>query len=251
MTRSSKDIQSEFSRHLRNPGKFVAPKGIEERRLQIYRDLIYKNIERFLATGFPIIRKLYADSLWHDMARDFIERHQSQSPYFATIGAEFIDYLQQERQMRDSDPPYLLELAQYEFAELALFLSDDELPAVNTAVDPHFLEAVPKLSPLAWSMVFEYPVHKIGVDFQPQSPSEQPVCLVVYRNRDDHVRFLEINPLTSRLLTLCEENKNNRTVSDLLSQLEKELPHLNREQIFANGEATFAQLRNLDIIHFL
>ncbi|TNE83159.1 MAG: DUF2063 domain-containing protein, partial [Gammaproteobacteria bacterium] len=75
--RDFQQVQYEFAAHLRNPEINAAPEAIEDRRMQIYRDLIYNNIESFLASGFPILRSLMDDQRWHEIARDFIHRHQS------------------------------------------------------------------------------------------------------------------------------------------------------------------------------
>ena len=75
-----------------------------------------------------------------------------------------------------------------------LFFSDAENPAsmIKHDTDAALIDGVPHLSPLLGPMVFSYPVHKIGQHFQPHQPSADPVCLVVYRNRADQVRVLEL-----------------------------------------------------------
>ncbi|MCG8671389.1 MAG: DNA-binding domain-containing protein, partial [Pseudomonadales bacterium] len=94
---SFQQAQYNFAAHIRNPEKNPAPKEIEDRRMGIYRDLFYKNIESFIANGFPVLRKITGDDEWHAMVRDFIDRHQSQSPYFVEIAQEFLKYLDEER----------------------------------------------------------------------------------------------------------------------------------------------------------
>jgi hypothetical protein len=53
-------------------------------------------------------------------------------------------------------------------------------------------------------------VHKISSEFIPLT-SEQPTFLVVYRNTDDVVQFLEITPLTFQLLQLLETQSGQIT----------------------------------------
>ncbi|MDG1938751.1 MAG: putative DNA-binding domain-containing protein, partial [Pseudomonadales bacterium] len=190
------DIQRTFAAHIREPSLHPAPTDVEDRRMKIYRELFYKNIEGFISSAFPVLRKLYSDTHWHQMVRDFIHRHQSQTPYFLEVSEEFLAYLEGEREPADCDPVFALALARYEWAELALFVAEQSIPEDSLPIDQSLLDHVPVLSPLAWSMVFDYPVHKIGETFQPEQPSEQPVCLVVYRNRQDKVAFLEANPVT-------------------------------------------------------
>lgn len=52
---------------------------------------------------------------------------------------------------------------------------------------------------------YRWPVHQIGPDHRPDAPLEQPVWLLVYRNAEDRVAFMEINAVTARLLALMQE----------------------------------------------
>ena len=47
-------------------------------------------------------------------------------------------------------------------------------------------------------------MHQIGIENQPSEPSAQPNFLLVYRNADDQVKFIELNPVSARLLELLE-----------------------------------------------
>ena len=248
MSASLSDIQRAFAAHIREPSMHPAPADIEDRRMKIYRELFYKNIEGFISSAFPVLRKLYSDTDWHQMVRDFIHRHQSQTPYFLEISEEFLAYLESERETQLCDPVFALQLARYEWAELALFVAEQDTPVDAVAANHSLVDHIPVLSPLAWSMVFDYPVHQVGEGFKPQQPSEQPVCLVVYRNRQDKVAFLEANPVTARFLELCEGN-TNRLGRDLLQQIAHELQHPDPSVVIKAGTEILAQLRQLDIIY--
>jgi len=77
-----KDIQYAFTRHIRDPENEPAPNDIEDRRMEIYRDLLYRNVESFMANSFPVLRKIIPDDKWHEMIRDYFKRHQSHTPLF-------------------------------------------------------------------------------------------------------------------------------------------------------------------------
>jgi len=248
MSASLSEIQRAFAAHIREPRLHPAPTDIEDRRMKIYRELFYKNIEGFISSAFPVLRKLYSDTDWHQMVRDFVHRHKSQTPYFLEISEEFLAYLEDERESESCDPVFALQLARYEWTELALFVAEQDTPADGVSVNLSLVDHIPVLSPLAWSMVFDYPVHQIGETFRPEQPSEQPVCLVVYRNRKDKVAFLEANPVTARFLELCENN-SERLGSDLLLQIAHELQHPDPSLVVNAGTEILAQLRQLDIIY--
>src|SRR5690606_31251308 len=110
-----------------------------------------------------------------------------------------------ERQPQAGDLPFLLELAHYEWVELAVSIQAD--PAPDDAVDPagDLLAERPVVPPLAWSLAYDFPVHRIGPEFQPQTPGDTPTFLIVYRTAHDEIKFMELNPVTARLMALLEE----------------------------------------------
>jgi len=242
-----KDIQYAFTAHLRDPENNPAPEGIEDRRMGIYRDLFYNNIEGFIARGFPVIRRIYSDENWHRMVRDFFSRHKSQSPYFLEISQEFLAYLQNEREPQPEDPAGLLELAHYEWVELALSVSDEtnQLDGIDTNGD--LLTGHPVFSPLAWSLAYSLPVHKMSADYLPEPTPEQPTYLVVYRNRNDKVKFMEINPVTARLMYMLE-NDDNMTGRQALQQIADEMKHPDPGVVMSGGLSALQELHSYGII---
>jgi len=210
--------QLAMARYLRDPVTAPPPPGVEQRRLDIYQRLVYNNIEGFISGGFPVLRSLYADDAWHELVRAFIETHRCHTPYFLEISQEFIRFLMDDYPLRECDPPFLAELAHYEWAELALDVAVDEPPPERVPGDP--LEAIVQLSPLAWLLSYQYPVHRIGPAFRPLQ-AEQPTYLVVYRDRGERVRFMELNPMSARLVELTREN-STATARELLVSLAQE-----------------------------
>lgn len=237
--------QKKLADHLRNPQQNPAPEGIENRRLQIYRDLVYNNIQGFIESGFPILRSITSDEAWHAMVREFITVHPSHSPYFLEISREFLTYLQNHRQQRSGDPAFILELAHYEWVELALDVAEESLP--EDVPEGDLLAQVPVVSPLVWCLSYQFPVHQIGKAYQPDEPPEQPTFVVVYRNRKDQVCFMESNAVTHRLLQLLQGNES-ACGRDVLLQIAAELQAPNPEAIVTMGADLLQQLADKDII---
>jgi hypothetical protein len=242
-----KKHQFDFTAHIRDPEKNRMPAGIEDRRMQIYRDLLYNNVEGFIASGFPVIREIYDDQSWHRMVRDFFANHQCRSPYFLEISEEFIDYLQNERVPQAEDPAGLIELAHYEWVELALNVSEATVCMDGINANGDLLLQRPVFSPLAWPLVYQYPVQTMGRDSLPAAVPEQPTYLVVYRNRNDQVRFLEINTVTARLISLLQENES-RTGLDAIQQIAGEMNHPNPDVVKQGGLTALQELQQLGII---
>ncbi|WP_066966835.1 DUF2063 domain-containing protein [Microbulbifer sp. Q7] len=261
-TAGFRKIQGDFAAHLRAPDKVEAPAGIEDRRMGIYRDLIYNNIESFIAGGFPVLRSILDDDHWHAMVRDFVRTHHAHSPYFLQISEEFLQYLQAERAASEDssgDPAFLRELAHYEWVELALDVSEGVFPAGLELdyTDAQLLDWAPIASPLAWNLSYEFPVHHIGPAFQPAEPPQTPTFLVVYRNRADDVGFLEANAVTSHLLSLIQSHNATgdeaaepelRTGRALLEALAADIQHPQPAQVVDFGKELLRKLHALDIL---
>ena len=240
-------VQTQLAAHIRDPEREPGPAGIEDRRLKIYRDLVYQNIESFVSGGFPVLRSLFDDDAWHGMVRDFLVTHRCHTPYFLEISQEFLLYLQQTHEARAGDPPFMLELAHYEWVELGLDVADEDPNALEFDRDGDLLTGMPLVSPLAWSLAYQFPVHRIGPDFQPQQPGEQPTYLIVYRDRGDKLGFMEANAVTARLLELLQ-GAAVHSGREALEQLAAELKHPDPEQLVDFGLGLLEQLRAVDII---
>jgi hypothetical protein len=228
------ELQSAFAAYIRDPEHNPPPADVDERRMSVYRKLFFNNIQSFLAASFPVLRQVVRDELWHELAQGFFARHRSRSPYFSGIAEEFLDYLQNERPPRPDDSPFLLELAHYEWVELALAVAEGEAPAPDADLHGSPLGHSIALSALAWPLAYRFPVHHVAPAFQPQEPADTPSYLVAYRDRDDEVRFLEINHVTYRLLQIVDES-GPCWAEDVLRQIATELQRPDPETVIRGG----------------
>jgi len=215
--------------------------------MAIYRELFYNNVHGFLANGFPVIRQVLSDAHWQRLVGDFFSHHRCRTPLFAEIAQEFLTFLQDERREAADDPPFLLELAHYEWVELAVDLAEE--PPEGSPVDPNgdLLAGIPVFSPLALNLSYRFPVHRIGPEFQPEQPGGSPTHLVVYRDRSDRVAFLEINQVTQRLVQLLKESPEITGLA-AVSQISRELRHPKPEIVTEAGRGLLEQLRRRHII---
>lgn len=233
--------QYAFAAHIRDPEHNAAPAAIEDRRMAIYRELFFNNLYSLLRSTFPVLNKIYGKEGWQRLTRAFMVRHQAKSPYFLEIPQEFIDFLQNDYELQDDDPPFLIELAHYEWAELALSVSNDENPA-DIDPDGDLLTGVPVKSVLAWSLAYHYPVHRISESFQPTEEGE-PTFLVVFRQPDDELNFMELNTVTAGLLAKIENNESNASGSELITHLGEEIGWPDPEGFLLHGSAALNEMR--------
>jgi hypothetical protein len=166
-----------------------------------------------------VLRSLYADADWHALVRLFIDQHRCHTPYFLEISQEFIRFLMEVHEPRKCDPVFAAELAHYEWVELALDVAQDEHGEPQAC--PDLASSCLTLSPLAWLLSYRFPVHRIGPSFQPEQAGD-PSYLVVYRDREDQVQFMEINAASARLLELLRDG-GGHSAQHHLAQLAKEL----------------------------
>ena len=240
--------QYAFAAHIRDPDNVAAPKGIEDRRMAIYRKLFFNNLVNLLATMFPVIRRIHTDEQWHGMIRQFMQRHKAETPYFLQLPEEFLGFLENEYVPAPNDHPFLLELAHYEYVELALSVSTAEDDFEGIDPDGDLLAGTPVKSVLAWAFAYHYPVHRISPDFLPSEASRQPVYLAIHRGSTDKVRFLELNAVTAGLLDAVENNHGNKTGKELLRELAEKIHYPDIEALAKHGADALTEMRQLDIL---
>lgn len=239
-----KSKQAEFSAYIRNPDKNACPDDVKPERMQVYRELFFNNVEGFLSSNFPVLTSLFTEEKWQQLVQEFFENHPCTTPYFAEIPEEFLLYLQNERPATETDYPFMLELAHYEWVEMALAISTENLPLITEPSTPLQLDNKISLSPLAWPLAYQFPVHKISAEYLPYQAPEQSSCLVVYRNQEDDVNFIELAPMSFQLLQPLQE-LGEITVRDYLAKI---LPADSAEALRAMALEALHQLVDKHII---
>ena len=78
-------------------------------------------------------------------------------------------------------------------------------------------------------------------------PGASPTFLAVYRDRDNAVGFLEINPVTKRLLELVDED-TGASGESLLSRIATEMNHPEPKVVIKGGAEILNNLHQKDII---
>ncbi|WP_223670491.1 HvfC family RiPP maturation protein [Kangiella shandongensis] len=244
-------IQYEFSRNLRNPAQNKAPHNIEARRMKVYQELFYNNVENFCRNSFPVLHSITTEEKWHRMVRSFFTEHRAESPYFIDISKEFLKYLGESRQPEADDWPFMLELAHWEWMEIYIVSAKANVLEVAHDRNGDLMNEPVVVSPLAQSLVYEYPVHRIGKSYLPEEPPQQPTFLLISRNRQHKVDFMEGNSMTYRLLEVfIEHAEKGRQVTgkEALEQLIEETQFPNPERLLNGGRQILTSLLERDIL---
>lgn len=170
--------------------------------------------------------------------RAFLATHRSRSPFFREIPDEFIQFLQTEWTSPADYPEFMLELAHYEWIELALSISMDEPDWEGIDPEGSLLEQRPVLNPVLANLCYRWPVHRIAPRARIM-PIE--TYLLVFRDAGDQIRFTEINAFTSRLVRLLETT--GHTGQTALEIVATESHHPSPEVVIQGGLAIMRDLQ--------
>jgi hypothetical protein len=192
--------QNTLGLYLRDPEHCAPPAEMDVTRAEVYRELIFLNLSTLLSGTFPVLIKILGDEQWRTLVRVFLRDYRAHTPKFGEIANEFVEFLASEPPALSEGPwpPFMVELAHYEWVEMALQQSEAEPLAPGDA--GLILERPLRVSPLAWPLAYAWPVQLVGPAYQPEEPPAQPTLLLVRRSEDWSVKFSELSPLAWRLL---------------------------------------------------
>lgn len=233
--------QQALTRYLRDPEHQTPPTDMNAARVEVYRDLVFNNVSQLLSGTFPVLIRIIGEPRWRLLVRGFLRDWRAQTPKFAEIAGEFVDYLAAQPQVLQQGqwPAFLLELAHYEWVEMVLHQSD---AAALPLTDPALLLHLPlQVSALAWPLAYVWPVHELDPNNQPDTPPTQSTLLLVRRTEDFSVKFSLLSPLALRLLRRIGEFAA-LTGREQLQGLAQEAGQAASAEFLANGVALLRQM---------
>ena len=216
--------------------------GIDSQRLAIYRELFFNNVKDTLDNAFPVISRVLNNDRWLELCRDFFAQHRCSTPFLSRLPGEFVSFLQHST--TEHQPAWLLELAQWEWNELDLFLQED-IEVDVTGSNP--VNEVPVLTPHLRLHDCKHPVHHIKEHFTPANSEHACYHLLAWRKQDHSVGFLLLNDFNRLLIQLLLENSTLCGL-ELLHLISDNTPQMDREQIIQGGIQILNQLYSNKII---
>lgn len=245
--RSLLEQQNNMGLYLRDPDQCAPPPEMDPARAQVYRDLVFANLLALISGTFPVLVNILGDQQWRALVRIFLRDYRAQTPKFGEIAEEFVEFLAYKPPaLTDSSwPPFMAELAHYEWVEMALQQSEAEpLPTGNVEV---LLELPLRVSSLAWPLAYAWPVQLLGPDYQPDIAPDQPTLLLVRRDEDFSVRFSDLSPLAFRLLQSIDAFPELDGQAQLQA-LAQEAGMTDSSAFFDNGLALLQQLHDQRVV---
>jgi len=241
-------IQYAFAAWIRDPENAPLPDGCDKRRMSVYRRLFFNNLRNLLGGMFPVIRKILSDDEWAVLIRRFLREYRARTPYFLRLPGEFLAFLQEHYDLEDSDYPFLVELAHYEYMEIDLSISEARDDPAGIDAEGDLLTGAPVQSALCRLLAYSYPVHRISPSNLPATPATTPVFLAIYRNAEDEVCFMELNPVSAALLEAIASNESGRSGEEILRALAPRIGYADVDGLVRHGAAALQDLRREGIL---
>ena len=227
------ELQRDFAARIRQPDAHGLLPGIAAERMAIYEELFFNNVASLVSGAFPVLRGVLGAGRWQRLVRAFLAEHRAATPYFLEISQEFIAWLQQGYRPEPDDPPFMLELAHYEWLELVLEIAEDT-KLVPPATQGDLLDDVPVLNPVYQLAQYHWPVSQIAVNCEPDAPLSTPMLVLLYRDAGDVVRFMEINGITAAFVDQLN-SMPELSGREHLQRLATQLPQIPVEQVLHFG----------------
>lgn len=239
--------QQEFTAHIRNPKAHKKPAGVVPARMAVYRDAVFNNIFEFVSVCFPVCQAAIGKRAWRALLKDFFKSYPAQSPIFREIPQQFLNYLNSQPQQKTrpaflAPPIYLAQLAHYEWVELAVSALQTE--SVKLSKKTNLLSEKPVLVPAHMLLEYDFAVQKIGKGKLPKTIEK--TYLLVFRNAEFAVKFIELNPITFQLLKMVSEN--DMTGEQALTSLAEALQHPDPDTVIQFGAEILRDLAHQQAI---
>lgn len=206
--------QIAFTAHIRNPSANKKPARVADKRMAVYREIVFNNLFGAVSACFPVCQACLGKRAWRKLVREFFASHQAQSPIFREIPAQFLQFLNNQSDLVENGLPiFLKQLAHYEWVELAVAAQVTNVQVTNVQVTnamatsklTDLLNEAPMLAPAHMLLNYDYAVHKISAKFKPKTT--EATQLLVFRNEKFQVKFIVLNPTTFKLLQLIHTQK--------------------------------------------
>lgn len=245
--RSLFDQQNTMGRYLRDPEHCAPPAEMDPKRAQVYRELVFNNLSTLISGTFPVLVQILGEQRWRALVRIFLRDYRARTPKFGEIAEEFVGFLASAPEALNdgSWPPFMVELAHYEWVEMALQQSEAE--PVSPGDADLLLDRPLQVSPLAWPLAYAWPVQRVGSDYQPDTAPDQPTLLLVRRAEDWGVKFSTLTPLAWRLLQRIGEFPELDGRAQLQG-LALEAGTSESQEFFDNGLALLRQLQGEGVV---
>lgn len=222
--------QQAFTAWVRHPADMPCPTDVSSTRMQVYRDLLFNNVTSFIEVTFPVARALLPSALWQRLTEGFFADHACQSPLFKDISLHFREFVDGLDWSELQVFPWLQELLHVEWMELAADTADIDNPAADgAALHPGLpADSLPlRLGLPVWPLAYRWPVATWTTDSDPAQAVPGAYAVLFWRDADDQVRILPVEPLSAWLVEQMQAG--DASLIDLADRLRQATPGLDAD----------------------
>ena len=236
--------QLAFTARLRDSKKAPPLAGVPQERMAVYEEIVFNNLFESVSACFPIASKMIGKRKWLKLNQAFMRDYSAHSPLFRKIPEQFLHYLNNPTpELQQLMPDYLNSLCHYEWIEL-LVSGIEETNPQDFQPNGDLATQKPVFTATMHLLDYDYAVHKITPRKKPQQKASTQ--LLVYRSTDDMVKFIELNAVTYKLISLLL--KEAITGKRALTLLAEELQHPQPERMIEFGLSILEDLRSQGVI---
>lgn len=184
-------------------------------RVLVYRKLVFNRICSAVREFIPRTVARMGRTVFRDDIAAFIAECGPSSPYLRDVPGEFVRWAAPRWLAERTRPAYLVDLARHELLDFEV--RNDPRGGEAPTGAALALEAPLRFDGSARLMEYAYAVHRLSSDpTDHAAPEATPARLLVYRDADDRVRYLELSVFAASMLHALIEQR--RTVAEALKQ---------------------------------
>lgn len=238
-------FQTDFAARLRDPRAYPRPDGVPVRRMRVYEELVFNNIDGFVSACFPISKQCLGGRAWTRAVKAFFAASRLHSPLFRDIPEAFLDWMAEVAPARFPNKPWLAEFMHYEWLELVVQVHPDLADSETIDPDGDPMAAPVALNPATRLGCYRYAVERIGPRKRPKADGATH-CYLVYRAADDTSRFIKVNPLSARLYQIFDTTRLSG--AEAVDKLAAEIGHSYLVSLRTDARALLVNLRAEGVI---
>ena len=168
-------------------------------RLQIYRRHVRRTLERAVRQEIPRAAARLGAGFEAWVGR-WLDEEAPRSPYFRDLAFELVAWAAPRWADDPAVPSYLGDLARHELAYFEVACAPETVDQAGP-LGEIALERGVRFSASARICRYDHAVHRLDAALDARDvPEPTPTALLVYRDADHDVRFLELTPLAAAIL---------------------------------------------------
>ena len=196
-------MRRDLERYLREHGVDGEDLGamleVGAERMLVYRGLVHNRLRHTVRDFIARTAARLGKDALKSVVAAFIEERAAKSYYLRDVPAEFVAWVVPRWREDPGVPSYLADLARHELLEFDV--RNDPRGGEEPTGQAVALDRPLRFDGAARRVDYDYAVHRLETKLEDRTvPEHVPTALLVYRDPDNRVRYLELIPFAAALL---------------------------------------------------